>query len=301
MTRTNKRQHAFTLIELLVVIAIIAILAAVLFPVFAKAREKARQTACLSNEKQIGIALLQYTQDYDDFLPCGHDNTWNTGAGWAAQIYPYLKSTAVFACPDDSSTPTNGTGWYTISYAGNMSLFSRFGDINKSVGNATGANLSQFTSPGMTVGFLEVTCAQAQVTTNTDAYSPVAYGDPGQTPYGWADGPSSSGPFYAQGFDSNSIGLGGRTWTTSYCLQKSYHDPGTNYLAMDGHAKYLLPVKVSSGYSQPPGGSNCYQNQPSGTGCNSLYANPGTAAGVGSMNLNSTTGSAIATLTFSAI
>ncbi len=70
---TRSESPAFTLIDLLVVIAIIAILAAILFPVFAQAREKARQTVCLSNERQLGLALLQYAQDYDETLPSGLD------------------------------------------------------------------------------------------------------------------------------------------------------------------------------------------------------------------------------------
>src|SRR5437868_10438570 len=91
---SNKR--GFTLIELLVVIAIIAILAAILFPVFAQAREKARQTTCLSNEKQMGLALMQYVQDYDEHFPFDH---WNDGIGndvnWYGAIRPYTKSGTV--------------------------------------------------------------------------------------------------------------------------------------------------------------------------------------------------------------
>jgi prepilin-type N-terminal cleavage/methylation domain-containing protein len=94
-----KNNRGFTLIELLVVIAIIAILAAILFPVFAKAREKARQITCVSNEKQLGLSLVQYTQDNDETYPNGtifqgsDSNPYHLlGAGWAGQVYAYTKS-----------------------------------------------------------------------------------------------------------------------------------------------------------------------------------------------------------------
>ncbi|MCX6368890.1 MAG: DUF1559 domain-containing protein [Armatimonadetes bacterium] len=146
-----KNQRAFTLIELLVVIAIIAILAAILFPVFAQAREKARQTSCLSNTKQIGIGLMMYTQDYDETLPGNHNGlngnsgaphgwpgdsgftnaagtqnplgfmTPETGAGspvlrnWARDIYPYVKNLQVYLCPN--ATPrSGGAGGATSGY-----------------------------------------------------------------------------------------------------------------------------------------------------------------------------------------
>ncbi|MCE5238097.1 DUF1559 domain-containing protein [bacterium] len=93
-------RRGFTLIELLVVIAIIAILAAILFPVFAKAREKARQSSCLSNSKQIGLAMLQYAQDYDEILPRVniHPNATDY-YGWISLVQPYAKNAQMFTCP----------------------------------------------------------------------------------------------------------------------------------------------------------------------------------------------------------
>ena len=99
---------AFTLIELLVVIAIIAILAAILFPVFARARENARRTSCTSNLKQIGLGLIQYSQDYDEQMPMdqfGPDNDQSGYGGnykWMDAAYPYIKSEQIFDCPSDS-------------------------------------------------------------------------------------------------------------------------------------------------------------------------------------------------------
>ncbi len=95
----ESRRAGFTLIELLVVIAIIAILAAILFPVFAKAREKARQTACSSDLKQIGLGIMQYTQDNDEIFPA--TNVPTNVLCWAQDIYPYVKSSDVLKCPDN--------------------------------------------------------------------------------------------------------------------------------------------------------------------------------------------------------
>lgn len=125
------KRRGFTLIELLVVIAIIAILAAILFPVFARAREKARQTSCLSNLKQLGLGMVMYAQDYDetfprmafggylDAPPAPEDPTWNlrTQNGlwyktWPTSIYPYVKNIQLFRCP--STTYTNNGIAYGI-------------------------------------------------------------------------------------------------------------------------------------------------------------------------------------------
>jgi len=105
--RKPAKSSAFTLIELLVVIAIIAILAAILFPVFARARENARRSSCQSNEKQIGLGILQYAQDYDETYPLMEYQP-DFGAGsWRNMIYPYVKSTQIYQCPPN---PNNTMG-----------------------------------------------------------------------------------------------------------------------------------------------------------------------------------------------
>lgn len=99
-------KKAFTLIELLVVIAIIAILAAILFPVFAQAREKARQTSCISNTKQIGTALMMYVQDFDEVLPFNDNGPdWTPGNARSTfdVLQPYIKNTQIYTCPSAGS------------------------------------------------------------------------------------------------------------------------------------------------------------------------------------------------------
>jgi prepilin-type N-terminal cleavage/methylation domain-containing protein/prepilin-type processing-associated H-X9-DG protein len=100
-------RRGFTLIELLVVIAIIAILAAILFPVFAKAREKARQSSCLSNLKQLALGILQYAQDYDEMYPMTRVGTiyWCPVSGQPAGLLdPYIRNTQVFKCGSTASS-----------------------------------------------------------------------------------------------------------------------------------------------------------------------------------------------------
>jgi len=106
MILSARSKYAFTLIELLVVIAIIAILAAILFPVFAAAREKARAVSCLSNEKQLGLGLIQYSQDNNEYAvmawfgPNGYNASGGPVYKWMDAIYPYIKSQQVYSCPD---------------------------------------------------------------------------------------------------------------------------------------------------------------------------------------------------------
>lgn len=134
----SSRKIGFTLIELLVVIAIIAILAAILFPVFARARENARRASCMSNEKQIGIAVMQYLQDYDERYM--HQDE---GASyyWFDPLQPYIKSEQVFRCPSDSENPRTARSDYAINgFFAHSSASSQFSNIAEQIMAAERAN-----------------------------------------------------------------------------------------------------------------------------------------------------------------
>jgi prepilin-type N-terminal cleavage/methylation domain-containing protein/prepilin-type processing-associated H-X9-DG protein len=111
------KKRGFTLIELLVVIAIIAILAAILMPVFAQAREKARQASCMSNMKQVGLALMMYTQDYDELFPVAFPLAPPVNGGnvdripYDIQLVPYIKNDQCFTCPSDAQPRSNSAVW----------------------------------------------------------------------------------------------------------------------------------------------------------------------------------------------
>lgn len=163
LRRRTLVRNGFTLIELLVVIAIIAILAAILFPVFAQAREKARQISCLSNVKQIGIAYQMYTQDYDETSP-------HMGSGdYTNRLYPYIKNAQVFLCPDrsdtdaieapDGVTPTNrsigyGYNWGPIQRrGGGLVLGQQFVSGTSGPSYLPGVTLAAIAAPANMVGF----------------------------------------------------------------------------------------------------------------------------------------------------
>ena len=212
------RHRGFTLIELLVVIAIIAILAAILFPVFAKAREKARQSSCLSNLKQIGLAFMQYAQDYDETLPVDWmdpANNFATHYSWRALLTPYIKSTQIFSCPSDNHNYSGALAG--LCQAGEGGIPGSYGD------NTMHYNGGAPNPPG--VVSWPSGCKLAIVATPAQL---ILAGD------------SSGG---AHQISSASDTLGFVMDSTGY--PGAYrHNDGANYCFADGHAKWLKPSAI---------------------------------------------------------
>lgn len=133
-------RRGFTLIELLVVIAIIAILAAILFPVFARAREKARQSSCLSNLKQLMLGMMQYVQDYDEKFPntlWGEGNSGVSGSvRWWIAIYPYVRNVQIYECPSNGSTRSVWSNWLSPPF--DVSPLRINYGYNELIGNVSG-------------------------------------------------------------------------------------------------------------------------------------------------------------------
>lgn len=285
----RKEVKAFTLIELLVVIAIIAILAAILFPVFAQAREKARAITCISNLKQLGLAVAQYNQDYDDTMPNGC-NPWGEETGWAWQIYPYVKSVGVFQCPDDNSIGDKYGESKSTSYGINsnineamINLATKTGPPNPIPG---GASLAKFGAPASTVLLFEVqNVAYDDVSafggtfsaTNveyTGGYS--GYGNYDNEYYGMSPSGDGRGAISDAGGGVDPDGTnGGPTaadcngpclkYATGYLLgsypgpqfttAQGRHQGGSNFLMADSHAKWLRGSQVGAGINNPLSGS----------------------------------------------
>lgn len=288
-----KGHMAFTLIELLIVIAIIMILAAVLFPVFETAREKSRQSACSSNLKQIGVAMLQYAQDYDEQLPCGNNsyqappvtNRNNSNfSGWAAQIYTYVKTTQVYACQDDQGTTetfgldTHGIPYVPLSYAYNKAIpGGSYVGLSGGTWIGVGPSLVKFTAPAVTVLICEIADAEADIAYPLETSDALANGSDGSGNFTGTSAPTAGGPFYATGrLACDTASSIGNTGSAYYKLAKSgVHSGGSNYLMCDGHVKWLIGTAVSGGNSNcvPWGPQNVTSTNYSGCAYSAVGAN----------------------------
>jgi len=217
------RKKGFTLIELLVVIAIIAILAAILFPVFAKAREKARQSACLSNMKQIGNALNMYAQDYDEGIPC-YDPVAGTSYAGPWNLDPYIKNLQVWLCPSGEKdvTPANGN-WQNIGF--NIQMFRT--DESSDYFYSSHAFLADIKSPSE--------CVLMMDTTN------VYYWASSQ----WPDPPSF---FYPPCINNAPTEADMANKCIAIC-----HSDGCNTVHADGHAKWMSAGQIVAHGGQPNG------------------------------------------------
>ena len=208
---SSHRLRAFTLIELLVVIAIIAILAAILFPVFGRARENARRSSCQSNLKQIGLGIMQYVQDYDERYPVRYYNNYASGGleeGWAYLMQPYVKSTQLLQCPSEpnpATTSINAAGYSDYWYSD---------VIGRSNGaGSAGVSAAEFTATALTV-------------MNGD-------GENGTSLLGmeWGDW-------------SNYVLVQGSAVPRFTAARR--HLEGGNYSFADGHVKWLRPEKITN-------------------------------------------------------
>ncbi len=205
-------KRGFTLIELLVVIAIIAILAAILFPVFARARERARQTACLSNAKQMGLAVMMYAQDYDEVYPARqrplehpfeiNGYTHSSAILWYAAIWPYFVNTDIFNCPSARDVVWRG------QYTGNT----RYGINTMIAGNNTAYSMAEIVRPAETI-----IIGESDWTRST-------------ADHGW----------------SNSWMLHATPHPSRFIPQR--HNNGANIIFCDGHAKWV-PISLDPNYT----------------------------------------------------
>ncbi|MCW3097490.1 MAG: prepilin-type N-terminal cleavage/methylation domain [Chthonomonadaceae bacterium] len=258
-TRQPQRRHAFTLIELLVVIAIIAILAAILFPVFAQAREKARQTSCLSNLKQIGIALTMYQSDYDSMYP--PSQLPPSGANivsWPTMVQPYIKNDQVFVCPSTfAGTFAPDTAYLVATtkvYAGRTKTAVSFGVLTAADGTTAqpfivnglsyGRNLIPDTTASWFTPNFKTTANSKSgfVTTGTTASVIEAQiEDPAGTIHICDAMTGSTGDPTVQGNSIRGIQAENRTdhFNTDTASKVAYrHGGGFEALFGDGHAKY---------------------------------------------------------------
>jgi len=246
------KRFGFTLIELLVVIAIIAILAAILFPVFARARENARRASCQSNLKQLGLSFIQYTQDFDERYPISL--AWNgttpaESRGWMSTIQPYLKSEQIMRCPSDpvsnvNAVPTisGGTTQQAGGWWGGITPFRIGYGYNN---NLSGANQAAITNVATTV-----------LGSDTGAIPNAA-----QPSEKWTQEPAG---FILDDMTTPEVTAGAGNNDHHFTGPSARHLDTTVVLWADGHVKSMKPEKF---YNAAPGSdSNCLRVDQSATG-----------------------------------
>ncbi len=236
--RSKTKQNGFTLIELLVVIAIIAVLAAILFPVFAQAREAARKTSCLSNTKQIGTAYMMYLQDYDESFP-PHVTERTAPAGtpdtpvarapysYKTKLQAYTKNDGIFKCPSAPAWPLPAPGaWFTTDY-GN----------NHNEQNLVGAAQRTWYINNPDFGFNESTpLASISFPANF-----IVIGDAGRT-----SGMASRGGMYPQPWAFDDSAMPAESQQSRFLAR---HQSGGNLAYGDGHSKWTRPEKTWRSYN----------------------------------------------------
>jgi len=265
---TQQKYRGFTLIELLVVIAIIAILAAILFPVFAQARDKARQASCLNNQKQIGLGILMYAQDYDETYPMGFQvdggtppGSWNN-ASWPQLVQPYIKNLMVFCCPSDAKGglpappdgPAGSIGWAgrTISYAVNgfsggwTGTIPLKGVMGVSSGPSAGWGWYNYPMSARTLGQVG---SPADTILMSEKFSADAHQSPGAPLNASGFSPDSMFLAFGMGWmaDATSIPNGTVSSTTAYPngpngAVSAHHQGMANFVFCDGHVKSMKPT-----------------------------------------------------------
>jgi prepilin-type N-terminal cleavage/methylation domain-containing protein/prepilin-type processing-associated H-X9-DG protein len=212
------RSVGFTLIELLVVIAIMAILAAILFPVFAKAREKARSTVCLSNMKQLALAVEMYLSDWEAYPLHSHKELGNPGWRWMRMLQPYVGNAQVHQCPSAPRRAANLTSstqslGYNYQYLGN-------GRNPSGLGPALLASDAQIERPAETIAI-------------ADSGGLAAYlGTPDEGKSGYAIDPPVPNPLFG-------VYYGGSASPGDRATVAGRHSLGSNFAFCDGHAKWL--------------------------------------------------------------